>query len=253
MTTGKTEIVIMGTIHGRHDQNPRYSADVLRKILLDLQPAAICVELDGYYFDPDGSLQRWVVEREELRAASPEIVVAESVCSTLGIEILPFDIEGKQEFFQQTGFWERARQTSEAIDRWHQQLSAEHPESEDLEHWRTLENVDAALEAISMTQGPEEINCDAYDRLAHVKGSSVWNTILSRYPDLWQEVGEYKQLSYDWWQKQNSAMAENLSRIADRFCGKRIAVAVGAAHRYILRDKLSTDDSVTLTEFWAAP
>lgn len=247
----KTEVVIVGTMHGYHDQNPLYSREVLRDILMDLRPAAICVELDSYYFKADGTLDPWVIETPELAAAAPETVVAHEVCSALGIQMLPFDIEGRQEFFRQNRYWERIRESQEIVEKWLAQLSSENPQSEDLEHWRIMGYLDAAGTAMVTMGTPDILNSDAHDELMRVKGSRVWHTILARYPEVWQQVGEIKRLSSDYWQEQNAAMADNISRIAERFRGNRIVISVGAGHRYILRDLLVHDGSLVLAEFWS--
>jgi hypothetical protein len=40
-----TEVVLLGTLHGMHQQNPRYSLDTLRDLLVKLKPAAILRDL----------------------------------------------------------------------------------------------------------------------------------------------------------------------------------------------------------------
>jgi hypothetical protein len=36
-----TEIVLLGTLHGAHRKNARYSVDILRDMIVELKPAAI--------------------------------------------------------------------------------------------------------------------------------------------------------------------------------------------------------------------
>ncbi len=51
----KTEIVIIGTIHSTHYENPSYSPDILKEIILSLKPDVILNELPLSLVDPNGS------------------------------------------------------------------------------------------------------------------------------------------------------------------------------------------------------
>src|SRR6266496_2719696 len=40
-----TEVILLGTLHGEHKENSRYSLETLRDLIVKLKPAAILVEL----------------------------------------------------------------------------------------------------------------------------------------------------------------------------------------------------------------
>ncbi|MHC4572442.1 MAG: hypothetical protein ACYS0C_10260, partial [Planctomycetota bacterium] len=92
----KTQVVIIGTIHGGHYKNPKYSCEVLKEIILSLKPDAILNELPLSLVDPN--------DRPLFRNPNkhPEGWAADTVATKLGIRQIPFDRPDRQENFKKT-------------------------------------------------------------------------------------------------------------------------------------------------------
>ena len=80
-----TEVVIVGTLHQGHYQNPHYSPDVLKDILVRLKPSAILNELPLSQIETDGRPKK----REKDKY--PENWAADTAAGELKIHQIAFD------------------------------------------------------------------------------------------------------------------------------------------------------------------
>ena len=96
--SGKTQVVIIGTLHGRHTTSAHYSVDVLKRILEDLSPAAILVELPRAWVDEHGRVAPSVLKG----ADCPETPATNEVAVKLGVRQIAFDRPDRQENFRNT-------------------------------------------------------------------------------------------------------------------------------------------------------
>ena len=106
-TNKPTEVIIIGTIHKWHLENPRYSPEVLKRILSALEPNAILNELPLSQVDKQG---RPIYKS---RNTSAEGWAADTVASQLGIRQIPFDRPDREENFKKTRYFEREQQVSQ--------------------------------------------------------------------------------------------------------------------------------------------
>ena len=86
-----TEVIVLGSLHGRHYENPNYGVKCLENILVSLEPAAICVELDSTSFHADGRPREGIV----IPHAEGQAELAAS--EALSVPLLPYDREGSEE------------------------------------------------------------------------------------------------------------------------------------------------------------
>ena len=248
MSAQPTETILIGTIHGSHNRNPNYGPQHLEEILLALRPAGICVELYPALFNPDGSLQNEVVANLNY----PENGAADRAARALGAPLLPFDRENRNEHYAQTHHHEREERASAHLEAWLSRLAAHDADSTDLRIARLAEDATKAQLDLDHRAGPEIINAPAYDHLIRIK-HSLWDHILpaliAHHPDHQQADGDFEFLR-DEWQERNHIMADNIATIAAEYPGRRIAVLTGSEHRYLLRDLLTPNPAITLSEFW---
>ncbi len=123
--TKKTEVVIIGTIHSRHYENPKYSAEILKQIIFSLKPDAILNKLPLSHVDPNG--------RPRFRDPQkhPEGWAADTVATLLSIKQIPFDRSDRQENFRNTKYFERQKQSSRLTKKWIEQIEKQDPNSAD--------------------------------------------------------------------------------------------------------------------------
>lgn len=248
MSAQPTETILIGTIHGSHTRNPNYGPQHLEEILLALQPAAIGVELYRALFNPDGALRDEVLSNTDY----PENAAANRAARALGVKLVPFDRENRDEHYAQTRHHEREERASAHLDAWLSQLAAHDADSTDLRIARLAEDATKAQLDLDHRAGPEIINSAAYDHLIRIK-HSLWDHILpalmAHHSDHQQAAADFEFLR-DEWRERNHIMADNIAAIAADYPGRRVAVLTGSEHRYLLRDLLAPNPAIALSEFW---
>ena len=251
MSTQPTETILIGTIHGSHNRNPNYGPRHLEDILLALHPAAIGIELYRGLFNPDGTLRDEVVSNLDY----PENAAVDRAARALGVKLVPFDREDRDEHRVRTRYHEREERASAHLEAWLSQLAARDADSTDLRTARLAEHATNAQLDLDHHARPEIINSPAYDHLIRMK-HSLWDYILpalmAHHPDHQQTTGDFEFLR-DEWTERNHIMADNIAAIAAEYPGRRIAVLTGSEHRYLLRDLLTPNPAITLGEVWQIP
>lgn len=242
----KTQVVIVGTIHGSHYKNPKYSPEILRQIILSLKPDAILNELPLSQVDPNGR----PLFRDPKK--HPEGWAADTVATKLGIKQIPFDRPDRQENFKKTNYFERQKRSKKLGNKWREQIIKEDPNSVDLKITQLLGYAGQAEGYLFINSGPEVINSEARDSVIRIK-KSLWYdiipTILRKYPEYETLIDDY-HFARDQWQQRNRIMADNIIKAAKEYPGKRLVAITGATHRYILRDLLKQEKSIDLKEYW---
>lgn len=242
----KTEVVIIGTIHGKHYKNSKYSPEVLKETILALNPDGILNELPLSRVDPSG--------RPLHRSYSkhPEGWAADTVAMKLGIKQIPFDRPDRQENFKRTGYFERQKRANRLSNKWGKMVYENDPNSLDLKIAQLMGYAGQAEGYLFTNSDPEIINSEAHDSIIRIKKSlwyDIMPTILKKYPGYKTLVEDY-YFARDQWIERNRIMADNIIKAAKEYPGKRLVVVTGATHRYILRDLLKDEKSIELKEYW---
>lgn len=248
MESPASQLVIIGSIHGSHNRNPRYGPDALGDILVSLRPAAICVELYAALFDSDGAIRQEVLADTDF----PENAAASRAADALDVRLFPIDREDRNEYYARIGFHEREDRASARLQRWLSMLSRARSESVDLRIGRLAQETAECQLELDRGAPAAIINSAAYDRLIRTK-HLLWDDVLPRLMaahDGYRDAVADAEFFRDEWRERNAIMARNIAHIADRFRSARIAVVTGAEHRYALRDALSGRADIELREFW---
>jgi catechol 2,3-dioxygenase-like lactoylglutathione lyase family enzyme len=245
----KAQVIIIGTLHKWHYENPQYSPAVLKKLINSLKPNAILNELPLSQVDPNG--------RPLFRDPNqhPEGWAADSVAMQLGIKQIPFDQPDREEIFRKTHYFEREKNSNELLNKWGNQLAVKEPNSVDLKTVQLLSYAGQAQYNISHQAGPEIINSDGFDSVIRMKHSLQYDVvpaIIKKYPG-YERLVEDQKFFKDHWNQRNNTMADNIVNAAQKHKGKRLVVVTGCEHRYILRDLLKDVNSIELKEYWEVP
>ncbi len=242
-----TEIIVLGTIHSAHNENEHYSPDRLREILLALRPAAFCVELYSKFFDEDGTIRQEFVENSDC----PEVCVATDAANELGVRQIPFDIEGRNEFFEQTGYFQREKRCSKLTNEWYENLRAREPDCVEVLVAELTAAACASQHYMTRHCPPEVINSEDLDEIIEIRhrGADFMASVCGRDPAL-AECKEFHRLASDYWQERNRVMADNIARIASDFQRGMLVVVTGCEHRRELRKLLPEKPAIVLREFW---
>ena len=161
-----TEVVILGTLHDLHQQNARYSLDILRDLIVKLRPVAILIELP-----PTIGGERTVEkQRAAGRFGNNENWSANTAAEALQIPVIPYDREGRNEFYRETKYFDRQAQLSRRIGDW---LNAAENRKAALAEAAILGPIlggtNRSQRYFSYNAGPEIINSEGVDRIVRMK------------------------------------------------------------------------------------
>ena len=111
------EVVVLATVHA---PTPRYPEARLAETLSRAKPDLVLLELDPSFSDAEGNLKK------EFESVSLETKVAVACAKGTGARLRPYDIEGRNAFFQENDCFTKERKLDE-IRRLHEagQLSPE--------------------------------------------------------------------------------------------------------------------------------
>ena len=249
--SARTEIILLGTLHGLHNTNANYSLEVLRRIIVALKPSAILVEL------PPMIGGRPTVQNGRIseQFSGNENTAANLAADALHVSVIPYDREGRNEFYEKTRYFNRVKEASERLDRWVEDQAQKDPESVEVLTSRVLyDSANGSQAYLMRNAGPETINSAALDMVIVNKKCiqhRVWPKMLAASGR--QELaGEFLFIREEW-EERNKIMAGNIAEIGRRHSGRRLVVLCGAEHRYFLRDLLAKAAGVTLKEFYEVP
>ncbi len=243
-----TEVVLLGTLHGGHSDNAKYSVDTLRVIIVMLEPSAILVEL------PPTIGGRPTVRSGHIpkQFAGNENTAASLAAQALGVPLVPYDREGRNEIYKVTRYFDREKQAYGRLEGWIEERAQEAPESLEVLIWRILyESIEKSQHHLICNTGPDIINSPAYDMVIMSKKCiqhRIWPKMLTASGE--QELAGEFLFFRDEWEQRNQIMANNIVKIAEEYAQKRLVVLCGAEHRYFLRDSLGKTPGVTLKEFY---
>lgn len=244
---GKTQVVIIGTIHFRHYHNPKYRHEVLKEIILRCQPDAILIET------PSNRIIDQNKPPAPLYISYPESWAIDRAAATLKVKQIPIDMADRDKMYKETDYFKREKRAGTLYRKWENEISEKQPDSLDLKIAKLwVEHAENSEIYMFSNCGPDVINSDAHDSVIRIK-KCIWSEIL---PSILDKYDEYKTVSDDYrfseaiWQKRNKIIAENIIEATKKYPGKKLVAVVGATHRYILRDLLINEPCIDLKEYW---
>ena len=238
----KPEIVLVGTVHG---PTPNFREETLVAILNRVKPDLILLELDPSFFD--GSLNL----PEAHRGVSLESRAATAYAKTAGARLRPFDIEGRNRFYQEHDYFNREAKLNQEVARLYDtgQLA---PEARLL--FERLLSLSAVRDACG-NERPEVINsaaCDTAVEKKHHYAFKGLGRIIELTPAL-KEAGPFWTLADDFWARRNGEMVRNIVKYAKELRPRRAVVLSGFEHRSYLRRRLAeqaSGEGFVVREYW---
>lgn len=236
-----TEIVVVGTVHAA---TAKYSSQDLVRIFQKVRPDVILYEYPADMMT--AAFEFKSVSKDSLEQQA----VLEYVKQT-GAKIRPYDIAGRNAFYERTNYFARQRQGNQALSALidAKGLSAEAQKIVD-----ALDAADARRDAIGKSD-PLTINSFQADAVIDEKQWLMNQGIpeVVRLTPALKDSGAFWDLSRAYWIRRNNEMVRNIRRFAAEFPGKRLVVLCGFEHRYYLRSHLYDGDGppdYILKEYW---
>lgn len=228
-----TEVVVIGTVHS---PTAHYRSDTLVRILDRAKPDLILFEVDTSFIDGSAKL------KPQYRAMNLEAIAVAGTDAPLA----PYDINGRNEFYQRTRFFERMQELSQALSG----LARERrlvPEARAL--LDSITAYDRVRDAFLVDRA-EVINtaaCDSAMARKQAYAISGMKRIVELTPEL-RPFADFTTLRAEEWDRRHRAMIENIANQVRTHAGKRIVVLCGFEHRYALRGALAGRPGITLRE-----
>jgi hypothetical protein len=244
-----TEVIVIGTIHGDHSANVHYSAETLRDIIVALQPAAILIELppriNGRPTVVNGRRASWLSRANEGWAQN-------AAAEALKVPLIPFDRDGRNEFYAQTRYFSRRDSASARLEALVDRLRVEDSGALEPLLLEIYHDISRSQRLLHRAAPPEVINSAAFDELIRAKRSMDQDLVLhlaEAHADQSELVGEYRFFGAEW-EERNRIMAENIEKVDREYPGKRLVVLTGSEHRYVLREHLMGSAGLVVREYW---
>jgi tetratricopeptide (TPR) repeat protein len=218
-SSAQTKVLVVGTIHQRHETNPNYSyADVVR-ILATFDPDLVCVEIRPQDFRKVAYLK--------------EMTLATIWGLARGKEVVPID------------WWDDAENVREVRDKLAQQ--PEYVEKEKQE--KALLAASSIIIHFEKAYGPQEKESQWSARL----GYQFWNG--PDYNAFYAEVYRISMRVYGdspinlYYQTRNGRMMELIRNALHDHPGRRTIVLTGSEHKHFFDRELRRDASVARVDF----
>jgi hypothetical protein len=238
------EIVVLGCVHDLHRTHARYSTAELTKIIDGLHPQMILIEYPVDWFE-EGKPRAEVLKLLERHTGS-ETEAAWAYCRDKRATCLPYDVKGRNDYYQATNFLQREEALFRAVLK---EIDAKQPLAADAidRHFN--------LKELCQHSSAEVINsplCDEIVRTEHEFREQATKLVLGAGSDIPDK--EFWAIEMQEWTDRNRSMADNICAVARENPGKRILVTVGFEHRYALKPLLTERcATAALREYWQVP
>lgn len=250
-SSDSAELIIVGTLHRRHNTAKCYTPEALREILLALRPHLFCTETEAQHIGEDGFCKALEGDLESVVDKWPDGVALEQASRELGVRQISFEREGRDQGYRETRYFERRDRANAQLQRLLSQLAAVDPMCVECKVAEILDRAEQCQLLLDQTAGPEIINSEAFDNVVRIKHSFPVTLLplLAKHEGHEEMLADW-QFIFDEWEERNTIMADNLTRICGEHPGKRLVVVTGCEHRFALRDRLAGRPGVVLKEFW---
>ncbi len=226
---GATQLYIIGTVH---ESSTNINSDSILLKLEAIKPDVILCELEQKYFTKDHSFN---LERYNDLLSTNENIATNLYQQKYGIPLRPYDIEGRNEYYQQTQYFSRVAKIFSAISKAYDggALSVDSKKE-----WDTYMNSVEMFDILN-NRTLAQINRPLEVGYSQAKNIVMYNTLISICKRDFPEHLESALLVYDYWNKRNDAMARNILTLTQEYTGKRVVVLCGHQHKYDLLSRIN--------------
>ncbi len=240
---GQSEVWLIGTAHKETNYiNP----DTLLNIFDKIKPDVVLLELEekhftkGFNFDVSKyPLKDYLVNNENIAGYKYQ--------KQRGIQLRPFDINGRHEFYEKENYYKRENEMFGDMLKLYKNNTVFESCKVDFEILLSALNSYESLKFSSLREANSEITM----KFLALKTKIDFELILSitRQNKELSKWVEFAELRKNYWDKRNNGMVENIIKYANEFKGKKVVVLVGNDHKYALNEKLK-QKNVDVREYY---
>jgi len=236
------ELTILGTIH---KDRKNYTSNDILKILKKVNPNIILYELDSSFFTKDYKFRNINFESQE------DVAVSKYLEINPDIKIRPFDIEGRNKFYNEVDYFEKENEVNNELLELYRKKFLSKEANKIMDKMIKYNKKDNEY----MSTGPEKINSLLYDRFInkfiYLQLEGV-DQIIKTTPQL-KKHQKFWRIKKSFWEKRTRVMIDNIIKYVNKYNKFRTIVIVGCKHRSSLRNRLlyiDIESSVNLKEYW---
>ncbi|RMH30384.1 MAG: hypothetical protein D6693_00540 [Planctomycetota bacterium] len=226
----KTEVLVLGMIHGGHRTSERYGLDVVRGVIRAFRPDDVCAEIPPNRLVAAAQQWRDTHAITEPRVSRfPEYVDALfPLTDEMGFTIVPCAGWTAEMNDYRNAALARIQRDPARADQWRAHLEA-------------MAEMGRRLDEIDGRDNPRVIHSPAYDRVIKAGYGGPYDEFFN--DDL--DDGGWSRINAKHW----ALIERHLDAV--RGGGRRVLITFGAAHKYWFLERLAQRDDVTLLD--AAP
>lgn len=222
-------------IGAAHEKKSYINPDSLIYALNQIKPDLLLVELEEQHFTNDFNFNFEKFPKDDILTTN-ENIASYKYQQSNGIQLRPFDINGRNKFYADENYFNRENQM------FNEMLSL-HKDNKLSE----CSKVDFDILLFALTSYSEltfnsmrELNSDVSTKFFALKNKADFELMISiirknKELEKWLSFAELRKA---FWDERNKVMAENIIKYAKEFEGKKIVVLVGNDHKYALIDLL---------------
>ncbi|MBN1971189.1 MAG: hypothetical protein JW870_17615 [Candidatus Delongbacteria bacterium] len=243
-------ITILGTIHGAHNTNKKYTKNDLKRIITNLKPDVILMEATSKMIDENDNFESNLIDL--YGENYPDGVAVNEVAKELNLIIVPIDWEERDDFYEKTNFSNREYSLMEKSVEFKNYIFNNHGSS----LYSNIIELDTRAENSAMDMmmnfDAKTINSNFFDNIIAMN-HSFSTEIIPKISKMFEDYLDFSdELTFfaDAWHKRNIIMIDNILEILNKNEFDNYLIIVGCEHRGLIVDKLKRLTNAKLREFW---
>lgn len=232
----KAELYILGTAH---EPTKYINADSIVSAMGHIRPDVILCELEAVYFTSD---YRFDLDKyPDLLTASQENAAAYHYQQKTKVDLRPYEIEGRNEYYHSTQYFEKQGKMMQDIMQGYKNMTLS---SESYLEWDRvakaiplLDNLDGNIYTL------QTINSQLYCAYSEAKELLIYQTSLSIAKREFPQWISTAEMILNQVNNRNDAMAGNILKWCDVYRGKKLFVMCGQQHKSQLISRLKDKQS----------
>ncbi|RYX82130.1 hypothetical protein EON73_04450 [bacterium] len=222
-----------------HEKNNYINADSLTNIFNKIKPDLLLLELEEKHFTKDFKYDTTKYPLKDY-LTSNENIAAYNYQQQTNVQLRPFDIKGRHEFYEKVDYRNKENKMFGEIFNLYKNNRLSGNTKVDFEILLASLNNYSNLRFTSL----REANSDVATKFMALKSKVDFELMVSIIEQN-QELKKwltFAKLRKNYWAERNNVMAENIVRYCNEFKNKKIIIMVGNDHKYILLELLKQNN-----------